>query len=41
VRPELLQLRIVADGNHRFRAGAGFVTSYLDALTTFVRAQLR
>ena len=40
VPPELLELRIVADADHRFQASAGFVTGYLDTITTFVTAQL-
>ena len=41
VRPDLLELRIVAGGDHRFQAGAAFVPGYLDAISAFVTAQLR
>ena len=42
VRPELLELCIVANGNHRFLSptGEGFVPGDLDALSSFVGAQL-
>jgi pimeloyl-ACP methyl ester carboxylesterase len=40
VRRDLLDLRIVPGGDHRFQAGDEFVPGYLDAITGFVRAHL-
>jgi pimeloyl-ACP methyl ester carboxylesterase len=40
VRPDLLDLRILADADHRFRTGGAFVSGYLDTLTNFVTAHL-
>jgi pimeloyl-ACP methyl ester carboxylesterase len=40
VRPELLELRIVPGGDHRFQVAGEFVSGYLDALIGFVIARL-